>query len=114
MSGGASLAGTRGQTGGILLVLIGVACISVNDMLVKALSGDYALHQIVFLRSSVGIFLTLALLRAEGGLHLLATPRPGLHALRALLLVAANMTFSQGSRFCPLRTPRRCFSSRRF
>ena len=41
---------------GILFVLAGVFCISINDMFVKQLSGGYPLHQIVLARSGIGQF----------------------------------------------------------
>jgi len=87
---------------GIALILIGVTLISINDMLIKDLSDDYALHQIVFLRSSIAIWIAFALLRFEGGFHLLKTRRPGLHAVRALLIVAANLTFFAALAVMPL------------
>jgi S-adenosylmethionine uptake transporter len=87
---------------GIALILIGVTLISVNDMLIKELSDRFALHQIVFLRSAIAIWVAFALLRVEGGFHLLKTRRPGLHALRALLIVAANLTFFAAIAVMPL------------
>ena len=75
------------------LILLGVAAISVNDMLIKRLSGGYPLHQIVFTRSAIGILLGLVLVKLEGGFHLLKTRQPGLHLLRGLLIVISNMSF---------------------
>ena len=40
---------------GIAFILAGVAAISVNDMLIKQLSGSYPLHQMVFIRSALGL-----------------------------------------------------------
>lgn len=77
----------------IIFVLIGVGAISINDMLIKQLSGGYPLHQIVFARSAIGIVLSLGLVKLEGGWHLLKTDRAGLHVLRGLLVVIANMAF---------------------
>ncbi|MEM7526120.1 MAG: DMT family transporter [Pseudomonadota bacterium] len=74
-------------------ILAGVVLISVNDMLIKALSGDYPLHQIVFIRSIIGITITLTILQWEGGLAKLYTATPFLHLLRGLLIVAANMLY---------------------
>jgi len=87
---------------GIILILLGVTLISVNDMLIKDLSGGFALHQLVFLRSAIAIWIAFALLRVEGGLTLLRTRRPGLHALRALMIVAANLTFFAAIAVMPL------------
>lgn len=78
---------------GILFVLAGVFAISINDMLIKQLSGDYPLHEIVFLRSFIGILFSLIVVQMEGGLHILKTRRPFLHILRGLLIVIANMSY---------------------
>ncbi len=77
----------------ILFVLIGVGAISINDMLIKQLSGGYPLHQIVFARSAIGIVITLGLVKLEGGWHLLRTSHAHLHILRGGLVVVANMAF---------------------
>jgi S-adenosylmethionine uptake transporter len=84
------------------LVLLGVAAISVNDMLIKRLSDGYPLHQIVFTRSAIGIVLGLVLVKLEGGLHLLKTRQPGLHLLRGLLIVISNMSFFLALAVLPL------------
>lgn len=84
------------------LILLGVAAISVNDMLIKRLSGGYPLHQIVFTRSAIGIVLGLALVKLEGGFHLLKTRQPGLHLLRGLLIVISNMSFFLALSVLPL------------
>jgi S-adenosylmethionine uptake transporter len=83
-------------------VLLGVLCISVNDMLVKHLSGGYPLHQTVFIRSLVAISASLAILQFEGGFAALRTDRPGLHLLRGVLIVFANMAFFSALATLPL------------
>ena len=75
---------------GIAAILVAMFLISINDMLIKSLSGGYPLHQIVFIRSSIGIVLTFGLLMWEGGLGLLRTGRVVLHILRAGFVVMAN------------------------
>jgi len=87
---------------GIAFILFGVLCISVNDMLIKQLSEGYPLHQMVFFRSAIGIGITLVLLQFEGGFSTLRTRRPGLHLLRALLIVFSNMTFFSALAVMPL------------
>lgn len=87
---------------GILCVLIGVFCISINDMLIKELSGSYPLHQIVFARSGIGILISLIIVQYEGGLGILRTNTPWQHALRGILIVIANMTFFVGLAVLPL------------
>ncbi|MCT4684015.1 MAG: DMT family transporter [Roseicyclus sp.] len=91
-----------GQSRAILFILLGMLCISVNDMGIKLLSGDYPLHQMVFVRSGIGLAICLALLRAEGGVALLRTDRPLLHGLRAGLIVTANMLFFAALSVMPL------------
>ncbi|WP_341861602.1 DMT family transporter [Gymnodinialimonas sp. 57CJ19] len=86
----------------IVLILIGMACISVNDMLIKFLSGGYALHQMVFIRSVIGIVVTSVFVWFEGGWQILKTDRPGLHLMRAALIVSANMLYFAGLSVMPL------------
>jgi S-adenosylmethionine uptake transporter len=87
---------------GVFFILLGMLVISVNDMLIKRLSGDYPLHEIVFVRSGIGVLFSLALVQVEGGFHLLRTATPGLHLLRGLLVVVANMTYFAALAVLPL------------
>jgi S-adenosylmethionine uptake transporter len=87
---------------GVFFILVGMACISVNDMLIKQLSGDYPLHQMVFVRSAIGIVFSLIFVQFEGGFSILRTKTPGLHLLRGLLIVIANMTFFAALAAIPL------------
>ncbi|MFQ5622833.1 MAG: DMT family transporter [Paracoccaceae bacterium] len=89
-------------TTGIFFIVVGMLCISVNDMLIKQLSGDYPLHQIIFFRSLVGISASLVIVQFEGGFSILKTKTPGLHALRGLLIVIANMAFFTALAVLPL------------
>ncbi|WP_164659344.1 DMT family transporter [Tropicibacter sp. Alg240-R139] len=78
---------------GIAFIIAGMIAISINDMLIKQLSGDYPLHQMVFLRSSIGITLSMVLVYFEGGVSLLKTGHPMLHSVRCIMVVASNMSF---------------------
>lgn len=70
---------------------------SLNDAGIKFLSGDYALHQIVLVRSTIGIIITLAILMPlEGGISLMKTGFPVIHIVRGLCIVVANMAFFMG------------------
>ena len=90
--------------------LLGIACVvaaafvfTTQDMAIKWLSGDYALHQIVLIRASIAITITLTILvPLEGGYRNLQTRRPALHLLRGLAIVVANMTFLMGLATLPL------------
>ncbi|MTI46040.1 S-adenosylmethionine uptake transporter [Roseibium hamelinense] len=83
-------------------VLVGMAAISINDMLIKHLSGAYPLHQMIFTRSAIGLVFTLVLVQLEGGFAILKTKTPGLHLLRGLLIVLANMSFFTALAVVPL------------
>lgn len=87
---------------GILFVLLGVFCISINDMFIKQLSGGYPLHQIVFARSGIGILFSLIFVYFEGGWRILHTKQPMLHAFRGLLIVISNMAFFLALAVLPL------------
>jgi len=80
-----------------LCAILAVTFFSINDMLIKFLSGDYALHQIVLLRSTIGIILLLAVFTPiSGSFSVLKTKRLGMHLLRGCCVVFANLTFFLG------------------
>jgi S-adenosylmethionine uptake transporter len=87
---------------GILFILAGMAAISLNDMLIKQLSGGYALHQIIFARASIALIFTLVLVQLEGGISILRTRNPILHGIRGLMLVISNMSFFVALSVMPL------------
>lgn len=69
-------------------------CFSINDSLIKFLAGNYALHQVVFTRSIVGVaLLCLIVIPLSGGFSQIKTNRPGAHLFRAGLVVLANVFF---------------------
>ena len=85
-------------------VFLGMLCISINDLIVKKFSSVYPLHEIIFFRSSIAILLTLVLVKIEGGLTILKTTQPKLHALRALTIFFCNMIFFSAIATLPLAT----------
>lgn len=87
---------------GILFVVIGMLCISVQDVMIKQLSGDYPLHQIVFARAAIGLIVSIGFLWWEGGPRLLKTDTPIQHLVRALLVVFANMGYFAALAVMPL------------
>lgn len=91
-----------GSSLGIVFILAGMFAISINDVIIKQMSGGYPLHQLVFTRSSIGIFISVVILQMEGGFGLLKTNRPWLHALRAMMIVVSNMTFFAAIAVLPL------------
>ena len=78
---------------GITCVVGAVAIFVLQDAVIKWLSGDYPLHEIVLARTASAIVVTLFVMRLEGGAHLLRTRRLGLHLTRSALLVIANCAF---------------------
>ena len=89
---------------------IGVACaamastaFTLNDVGIKFLSGDYPLHQIVFIRTLMALALTVGIIiPLEGGFHLLKTNHLKMHLFRGLSVVIANMVFFMGLAALPL------------
>lgn len=90
------------SSAGIVFILVGMFSISINDMLIKQLSGGYPLHQMVFVRSAIGITFSLMLVQMEGGMSILKTQQPLLHILRGLMVVISNMTFFVALAVMPL------------
>ena len=77
---------------GVLSVMGATLCFSINDMAIKFLSADYALHQVVMIRAMLALTLTLAIaVPLSGGLARLRTGRLGMHLLRGCCVVVANM-----------------------
>ena len=87
---------------GIALLIIGVIAISINDVLVKWLSADYPLHEIIAIRSFIGLLLILTFIRFDGGLTSLRTRTPVIHILRGLCIVLANLSFYAAVAVMPL------------
>jgi S-adenosylmethionine uptake transporter len=87
---------------GVLFILLAMFSISINDMLIKQMSGGYPLHQIVFVRSLIGITFSLVLVQFEGGFAILRTRTPFLHALRGILIVVSNLTYFTALAAVPL------------
>lgn len=83
--------------------LAGVLCFSVNDFGFKFLSDQYALHQIVFIRSWIGLIaLFLCVPLFSGRFPVLRTRRAGMHLLRGLCVVFANMCMFLGLAALPI------------
>ena len=90
---------------GILCAVGASFAFSINDMSIKALSGDYALHEVILFRSMIGMtFLLTCVLPFQGGLGALRTRRLGAHLLRATFVVASNLFYFLGLAALPLAT----------
>lgn len=87
------IAGSDRPGAGIFFIVLGMASISVQDVLIKSLSDGYPLHQIVFTRSLIGLCFTLILVQIEGGWRILRTPHWRIHLARGGLVIIANMLY---------------------
>lgn len=81
------------QALGVTCIVGSMLAISIQDTIVKSVSGLYPLHELMIGRSLVAFALTLVLLRLEGGFALLKTPYWHLHLFRGLLIFVANMCY---------------------
>lgn len=88
-----SAASASNNVRGIYTILVGMLVITLQDSAVKLLSPDYALHQIMLSRAVLALVITFAIMRYEGGFHLLKTKHLKWHLARGALIVIANMTF---------------------
>ena len=77
----------------VLCLVVGMVALSFQDSLIKKMSGDYPLHEIILGRACVAILLTAFFAHLEGGLALLRTRRLPLPLVRGLLLVIANVCY---------------------
>lgn len=92
----------RGLTGAYWAV-VAVSFFAFNDAAIKFLSDDYALHQVVLIRSVIALVLiSVFVVPFTGGRSQLRTRKPGMHLLRGLFIVIANMTFFLGLAAMPL------------
>ena len=88
---------------GPLSALLATFFFSINDVTIKFLSGDYALHEIVLIRSLIGLsLLLLIIVPLDGGFRVLRTRRLGMHLMRGACVVFANTTFFLGLSVLPL------------
>jgi drug/metabolite transporter (DMT)-like permease len=93
----------KSNTTGIFLALGGGITLSMNDLAIKALSGAYALHQVILIRAFIGITLVLAVMKiSAAGLRQVRTRRIGAHMLRVSIVMMSNITYFVGLSLMPL------------
>jgi len=93
---------SRTNLAGAGYALVAVLCFSLNDVGIKFLSDDYALHQIVFFRSAIGLLTFAVVFLPFCGLRVLRTRRPGAHLLRGVCVVGANSCLFLGLAAMPI------------
>lgn len=72
---------------------LGVLVFSLQDVILKGLSGVYPVTQAMTIRSLVALPILLMLVRAGGGLRDLGSPRAGLLAVRAVISLGAYLFY---------------------
>ncbi|MFN8442489.1 MAG: DMT family transporter [Caldilineaceae bacterium] len=78
---------------GIGFVLLGVILFSIQDVIVKQISGNYPVHEIVWFRSVVALLLLLAAVRFSGNWAQLRTKRLGKQMVRGFLMLLSYITY---------------------
>ena len=69
-------------------------CFTTQDIAIKLISGNYALYQIILIRSILAILYTLLVfVPIDGGFNYLLTTRLGLQLLRGFGIVISNLCF---------------------
>ena len=88
---------------GALCALAAALCFSFNDLGIKFVSDDYALHQVVLIRALVGMATFLAVIMPlSGGWAVLRTRRPFMHLARGVCVVMANSLLFLGLAALPI------------
>ena len=81
---------------GIASLTIGVSIFSIQDAVIKHLSGQYPVHQIVFVRSLASLLLLLAFVILSEGRRGLGSRRLALHGVRGVALFTSYMAYYLG------------------
>lgn len=84
---------SRGNLVGILSLCLGVFVFSIQDAILKGLSGSHAVTLAIVLRSVVGLPLLLTMVYFESGLRSLRTSNWRLLILRGLILLVSYTTY---------------------
>ena len=78
----------------IISIILAVLCFTSMDVSIKYINGDFALHQVILIRSIIAILFTLFFfIPLDGGFKNLLTQQLYLHLLRGFFLVIANLCF---------------------
>ena len=94
-----------GQTAkGIAFLVAGVAVFSIQDLILKLLSGAYPLHQAMLLRSLTAIPFLLLLVHWEAGLRSLFTPGTRAMIWRGVVMFAAYTCYYLALAALPMAT----------
>jgi drug/metabolite transporter (DMT)-like permease len=98
------LALPRESARGVALLVAGIAVFSVQDLILKLLSGAYPLHQAMVLRSLTALPLLLLLVHREGGIGTLLTPGTRAMILRGVVMFLAYTSYYLALAALPMAT----------
>ena len=88
---------------GILALVVGIAVFSLQDVILKLLSGDYPLYQAMIIRSLTAVPLLLIIVRwLDGRLTTITTPNWGLMLARGFLNFVAYTAYYLGLAAMPM------------
>ncbi|MCD1645688.1 DMT family transporter [Aurantimonas coralicida] len=87
---------------GMLLMCVGVACLSMNDAFAKLLASDYSPLQILFLRNLIALPFAVLIALRMGGRGALHSRRPLAHLLRGVIWICAAFLFFSSLRYLGL------------
>jgi drug/metabolite transporter (DMT)-like permease len=89
---------------GIFCLTVGIAVFSVQDVIIKLLSGGYPVHQAMVIRSLTALPLLFLLVVLDGGVRSLNSKRRGLLIVRGLIMFTAYTSYYLGLAALPLAT----------
>ena len=89
---------------GIGCLTAGIGIFSLQDVIIKLISGAYPLHEVMVVRSIVAMPLLLAFVALGGGLRLILSPRWRMLLLRGALMFIAYFAYYLGLASLPLAT----------
>ncbi len=88
---------------GILALVVGIAVFSLQDVILKRLSGDYPLYQAMIIRSLTAVPLLLVIVRVlDGRLTTITTPNWALMLARGFLNFTAYTAYYLGLAAMPM------------
>lgn len=87
---------------GIILVAVGISIFSLQDVIIRLLSGDYSVVQIMFIRALVALGPMALFVYWEGGFGTLRTSKIGLQFIRGFLQMLSYTAYYMGLAFMPI------------
>jgi drug/metabolite transporter (DMT)-like permease len=93
---------TTNNVKGIVALCAGIALFAMQDTIIKALSGDYAVTLAIVIRAFVSFPVLIALVVQQGGLRQLETPHWPVLCLRGGILLTAYITYFMAFPALPL------------